>query len=94
MVFYALQNTGCTPAEALVVGDRLYTDIACGVRAGVDTALVLSGEATRADVAASADKPTWVFPSVAELRQAFLTEPAMGRVPNPMPCHSAARACV
>lgn len=94
MVLYALQNTGFAPEEALVVGDRLYTDIACGVRAGVDTALVLSGEATRADVAASADKPTWIFPSVAELRQAFLPEPAMGRVTGPMPCHSAALACV
>ncbi len=92
MVKYALQNNGCTPEEALVVGDRLYTDIACGVRAGVDTALVLSGEATEADVAASPEKPTYIFPSVAELRQAFLPETtASGR-------HSAAgaaaRACV
>ena len=93
MVQYALQNTGCTPAEALVVGDRLYTDIACGLRAGVDTALVLSGEATEADVAASADKPTWIFPSVAELRQAFLPDPALhgARVSAAIP---AARACV
>lgn len=93
MVQYALQNTGCTPEEALVVGDRLYTDIACGVCAGVDTALVLSGEATRADAAASHDKPTWIFPSVAELRQAFLPEAAVQgrRVPAAV---SAARACV
>lgn len=93
MVQYALQNTGCIPEEALVVGDRLYTDIACGVRAGVDTALVLSGEATRTDVAASLEKPTWIFPSVAELRQAFLPEAAVHGV-----CAStvvpAARACV
>ena len=30
MVEYALQRTGCTPEETLVVGDRLYTDI-CAV---------------------------------------------------------------
>lgn len=93
MVQYALQNTGCIPEEALVVGDRLYTDIACGVRAGVDTALVLSGEATRTDVAASADKPTWIFPSVAELRQAFLPEAAVQGMRAPSAV-SAARACV
>ena len=34
MVQYALQAAGCAPGEALVVGDRLYTDIACGLRPG------------------------------------------------------------
>lgn len=74
MVEYALHNTGCTKEQALVVGDRLYTDIACGVRAGVDTALVLTGEATMADVKAGQEKPDFIFSSVAELRQAFLPE--------------------
>ena len=41
------------PEATLVVGDRLYTDIACGVNAGVDTAFVLSGEGTLADLEAS-----------------------------------------
>lgn len=79
MVEYALHNTGYTREQALVVGDRLYTDIACGRRAGVDTALVLSGEATMADVAASTEKPTYIYPSVAELRQAFLPDAAPAR---------------
>lgn len=91
MVQYALEATGCTPGEALVVGDRLYTDIACGLRAGVDTALVLSGEATLADVQASSDKPTYIFPSVAELRQTFLPEPAPLR-PRPAAAACAAHA--
>lgn len=30
----------------LVIGDRMYTDIACGINAGVKTMLVLSGETT------------------------------------------------
>ena len=93
MVQYALQAAGCAPEEALVVGDRLYTDIACGLRAGVDTALVLSGEATLADVQASTDKPTWIFPSVAELRQAFLPDAAHERTLFTMPpAHLAANA--
>ena len=33
--------------DVVVVGDRIYTDIASGVNAGVDTVLVLSGETGR-----------------------------------------------
>lgn len=93
MVQYALQNAGCAPEKALVVGDRLYTDIACGRRAGVETALVLSGEATRADVYDSEEKPDYIFPSVAELRQEFLPEPAVSCVRNTAP-ETSMRACV
>lgn len=32
--------------NTLVIGDRMYTDIACGINAGVKTMLVLSGETT------------------------------------------------
>ena len=49
----ALRRTGLPPQAALVVGDRLYTDIACGVNAGVDAAFVLSGEGTLADLETS-----------------------------------------
>ena len=54
-----------------MVGDRLYTDILCGVHAGVDTALVLSGEATLQDAAAFAHSPRYLFPSVKELAAAI-----------------------
>jgi ribonucleotide monophosphatase NagD (HAD superfamily) len=40
------------PGRYLVVGDRLDSDIAGGAAAGMATALVLSGVATAADVAA------------------------------------------
>lgn len=89
MVEYALHNTGYTKEQALVVGDRLYTDIACGLRAGVDTALVLTGEATIADVKAGQEKPDFIFPSVAELRQTFLPESSPTR-----PCRTTAAAGV
>ena len=60
-----------TPPQALMVGDRLYTDIACGANAGVDTALVLTGEATAADAAASNTPPTAVYPDCAALLEAL-----------------------
>jgi 4-nitrophenyl phosphatase len=38
-----LHDTKCSPQDALVVGDRLETDIAAGVAAGCHTHLVLTG---------------------------------------------------
>lgn len=67
MIQLALEQTGYMAEQALMVGDRLYTDIACGVAAGVDTALVLTGEATAADAAASDTPPTCIFQDLAEL---------------------------
>ena len=67
MIRLALEQTGCTPEETLMVGDRLYTDIACGVNAGVDTVLVLTGEATAGDAAKSETPPTLVCRDLGEL---------------------------
>lgn len=61
MALLAMEKFGFDKAETLLIGDRIYTDIACGVRAGIDTALVLSGESTREDAAQSAEKPTYIF---------------------------------
>lgn len=68
MALAAMERAGVPPAETLLVGDRLYTDIACGINAGIDTALVLSGETTAGDLAASDIRPTYVFSSVGEIR--------------------------
>ena len=64
MIQLALEQTGYAPEETVMVGDRLYTDIACGVNAGVDTVLVLTGEAAAGDAAAS---PTLVCRDMADL---------------------------
>jgi len=55
---------GCDPADALVVGDRLDTDVAFGGLAGARTVLVETGVATRADAAASDVTPDHVFADV------------------------------
>ena len=65
------QATGVSPEEMCIFGDRLYTDIALGKRFGVTAVLVLSGE-TQADdveVAADADKPDFVFDSLADVER-------------------------
>lgn len=71
MARLALARTGFDPAQALMVGDRLYTDIASGVNAGIDTAFVLSGEGTRADLEGSDVQPTWVFDDISALHRAW-----------------------
>ena len=48
MLQLALEQLGTKPAETLVVGDRLETDIAAAQVAGCRTALVLSGVSTSA----------------------------------------------
>ena len=54
------------------VGDRLYTDIAVGINAGATSICVLTGEATKKEIAESQFKPDYVFETIKELYQALL----------------------
>lgn len=67
MAELALRRTGFAPEQAVIIGDRLYTDIACGVNAGIDSIFVLSGEGTEADIAQYGIHPTWIFSDIAAL---------------------------
>ena len=67
----AIKNNKYTKQDALIIGDRIYTDIMCGHRSGVDTALVLTGEATTEDVEKSEIKPNYIFNSLLELSQIY-----------------------
>ena len=67
MIFSAMEKNGFSKEQTVVIGDRIYTDIASGYNAGVDTILVLSGEATMDDYYQSEIKPTYVLSSVKEL---------------------------
>lgn len=67
MALLAIEKTGFKKEETVVIGDRLYTDIACGVNAGVHTIFVLSGEGTMADVEESDTKPEFVRRNVREI---------------------------
>jgi len=57
----ALRVTGLRREELAMVGDRLYTDIATGVRFGITSILVLTGEASLSDAEASSVKPDLIF---------------------------------
>jgi 4-nitrophenyl phosphatase len=68
----ALRRMGADPGATAVIGDRLDTDLAGGVRLGLTTVLVLSGIATRADVAASPIRPDLVCADIGELMQLWM----------------------
>jgi HAD superfamily hydrolase (TIGR01450 family) len=75
MLQTALGILGLPPADCLMVGDRLHTDIAMAVDAGVDSALVLTGESTEAAVAALPPerRPTLVLQRIDELLTPVVT---------------------
>ena len=60
---------GLNPDELAMVGDRLYTDIEMARRAGALGVLVLTGEATMADVDASETPPDLVIADLSVLAQ-------------------------
>ncbi len=67
----ALQRLGVRPEDALMVGDRLETDILGGQRAGMRTALVLSGVTASDQAAAWSPRPDWILPDLSALLDAL-----------------------
>ena len=67
MIELALAQTGFAAEDAVFIGDRIYTDIACGKESGIDTVLVLSGEGTLQEAEAQGILPTWVYRDIGEV---------------------------
>jgi len=70
MIKIALGILHSKPSEAVIVGDRLDTDITAGKRAGVTTILVLSGVSKRRDIVKARRMkivPDFVIDSVKDL---------------------------
>ena len=67
----ALERLGLPAGECLMVGDRVETDILMGHRAGMTTALVLTGVTRRADLAHAPAQPDYVLESIAEVPALF-----------------------
>ncbi|MCL6553947.1 MAG: HAD-IIA family hydrolase [Firmicutes bacterium] len=62
-----LERLGTAPADALMVGDRLETDVALGVAVGMATAVVLTGVTTREAALAARPRPDYILDSVAQV---------------------------
>ncbi len=67
VVTLCLEDSGFSAAQTLVVGDRLYTDIACSINGGVDTCVLFTGEARPEDMKDTEYPATYQFQNVKEL---------------------------
>jgi arabinose operon protein AraL len=63
----ALERLGRPASECLIVGDNLESDILMGHRAGIATALVLTGVTRRADLAHAPVHPDYVLEDIIEV---------------------------
>ena len=67
MLLFKLNQLSIPPKDAVIFGDRLYTDIKMGIKAGVTTCCVLSGETTLEMIEKSENKPDFVIKGIWEL---------------------------
>jgi NagD protein len=71
MIEGIIKQNNLQPNEILMVGDRLYTDIAMAHAAKIAGVLVLSGEATRDDVNNCVNKPDILAENIFTLAEAI-----------------------
>ena len=67
MMRTGLNILGCHSGEAVMVGDRMDTDVISGMECGMSTVLVLSGVSTRETIGTFAYRPTMVLDGVGDI---------------------------
>lgn len=68
----AMERLAVSPSRAVMIGDRLDTDVVAGQRAGMLTALVLTGVSTRDEVPASPVLPDLIFTDLPSMLDAIV----------------------
>ena len=67
MIKVILDDIGTSGRRCAIVGDRLTTDIAMGLKAGLTTVLVLTGVTNNAILQASSIRPHYVIDNIGKL---------------------------
>jgi NagD protein len=67
MMRTGLRMLGCHSAEAVMIGDRMDTDIISGLETGMATVLVLSGVSNEHTPSTYAYRPTMVLDGVGDI---------------------------
>lgn len=67
MMRTGLNLLACHSAEAVMVGDRMDTDVISGMESGMSTVLVLSGVSTRENIRHYAYRPTMILNGVGDI---------------------------
>ena len=74
MMRTGLNILGCHSGEAVMVGDRMDTDIISGMECGMTTVLVLSGVSTYETIDTFAYRPTMVLNGVGDIVEAAMQQ--------------------
>jgi 4-nitrophenyl phosphatase len=74
MMTTGVAQLGASASRTIMIGDRLDTDILAAERAGLTTALVLTGVTTRDDLSGSEIVPDYVFTDLPALTRALIGE--------------------
>ena len=75
LLVQSLHRMGVAPEDAVMIGDRLDTDIVAGHRAGMLTVLVLTGVSTRDELADTPVLPDLVVTDLTSVLDALVAEP-------------------
>ena len=67
MMRHALRRINCESKNAVIIGDRMDTDIIAGIESGLDTVLVLSGVTTPETINLFPYCPKYIFPNVGSI---------------------------
>ena len=67
MMRHGLNSLGVENEDAVIVGDRMDTDIVAGIEAGIDTVLVLSGVTSIESMKRFSYRPTYIFDGVGDI---------------------------
>ena len=67
MMRIALKKLEVQREDAIVIGDRMDTDIRCGLESEIDTLLVLSGITSNADIDKFPYRPHFLLNGVIDL---------------------------
>ncbi|MDD5883568.1 MAG: HAD-IIA family hydrolase [Firmicutes bacterium] len=80
MMRTGLNLLGCHSGEAVMVGDRMDTDVISGMECGMSTVLVLSGVSTRETISTFAYRPTVVLDGVGSIVE--MTDSRKQQIPS------------
>ena len=67
MMKSGIKLLGVAPEEALIIGDRMDTDIVAGIESEIDTVLVLSGVTKPEDLKTFPYRPKYIYNNVGDL---------------------------
>ena len=67
MMRHAIKLLNVHHKDAIIIGDRMDTDVIAGIETGLDTVLVLSGVTSLEDVNLYPYRPTYIFNGVGDV---------------------------